>query len=329
MAKRQSRRIGPGVKYSALKLSQNDQLFYYATIPIEDIFPYCMVSTREKDPEGGFQRSLSRDRAEDIAEYLNSGTGSIPTNIVLSAQPIATLSFHNKQISFERTEGAFLVLDGQHRLWGYQICMEKHSKNHRVPVAIYTGLSRADEARLFIDINTNQRGVPATLLLDIKQVAQIETGLEPRLRSLFDFLNKNDASPLIGRLSPTKASKGKINRVTFNRALTDSMRSIGVGLDDEKFKQLVLNYLKALEQSLSGFPLIFKATIFEAVFAVMDDVVRIAITNSGNAKVKSLGMIIKSMNAVDLKASGYGRKDLTDALRAAVKSNININAAEL
>src|SRR5205085_1280055 len=110
-------------------------------------------------PEQGFQRTLSEVRADDISRYLSSGNGSIPTNVVLSAQPSAEFAYNprSKTISFSRVERAFLVLDGQHRLWGYS----KSPVKHRVPVAIYDGLTRSEEAKLFIDINTNQRGVPA------------------------------------------------------------------------------------------------------------------------------------------------------------------------
>lgn len=314
--------------YSALKLSQNDQEFYYATIPVEELFQYCLVSRREEDAEKGFQRALARDRAEDIAKYLKTSRGSIPTNVVLSAQEIANLSFKSKQINFTRTEGAFLVLDGQHRLWGYQICFEKYKKSHRVPVAIYANLSRADEAKLFIDINTNQRGVPATLLLDIKQVAQLEEGLEPQLRELFDFLNKNESSPLKGLFSPIKSARGKVNRVTFNRALAEPIRAFPE-LDKAKFQQLTLNYAKALEASLSHFASLGKATVFEAVFSVMDEVIRISIANNRNAKVSSLATVVRSMSVIDLKTTKMSKKDLAEALKTAVRTNINVASVEI
>ena len=47
----------------------------------------------------------------------------------------------NKGLSFKRVPSAFVILDGQHRMWGYQMCAARH----RIPVAIYEGLSRADE----------------------------------------------------------------------------------------------------------------------------------------------------------------------------------------
>jgi hypothetical protein len=56
--------------------------------------------------------------------------------------------------------------------------IQKFPVKHRVLVAKYEGLSRAEETKLFIDINTNQRGAPAALLLDIKQLDQIKTAKE-------------------------------------------------------------------------------------------------------------------------------------------------------
>jgi DNA sulfur modification protein DndB len=117
---------------------------------VDDLFDYCFVARRKEDSQEGFQRALTEVRADDISRYLSSGNGSIPTNVVLSAQSEAVLQYNarSKQIIFERVPRAFLVLDGQHRLWGYSKCPVKH----RVPVAIYEGLSRAEEAKLFIDI---------------------------------------------------------------------------------------------------------------------------------------------------------------------------------
>jgi DNA sulfur modification protein DndB len=108
--------------YRALLLTQNGRRFYFATIPVDELSPFCFVARRDEAPAIGFQRSLNEPRADDIAKYLAVGSGSIPSNIVLSAQSIATLRNDPRagSISFVPTQGAFLVLDGQHRLWGYQ-----------------------------------------------------------------------------------------------------------------------------------------------------------------------------------------------------------------
>lgn len=223
-----SHKKGSFASFAAVPMAQNNHKFYITTIPAEDIFPYCFVARREEEPILGFQRNLNLERAKDIAKYLDNSQGSIPTNIVLSAQETAEVTYKskNKTLQYKREPKSFLVLDGQHRLYGYGLTRKKH----RIPVAIYEGLSRKEEASLFIDINTNQKGVPASLLLDIKQVAEREDEKEATLRLIFDKLNSKSDSPLNGLLSPMKSASGKISRVTFNKAMGPIIDSLSIPL---------------------------------------------------------------------------------------------------
>lgn len=102
--------------YTALKLKQNNHTIYYLTIPVSELVRYCYVSRRSEDFDSGFQRNLSESRADEIAAYLKGGDGSVPSNIVLSAQASSELEHDgtSKGLSFMRTKGAFLVIDGQH-----------------------------------------------------------------------------------------------------------------------------------------------------------------------------------------------------------------------
>lgn len=197
-------------------ITQNDYKFYSLTLPSDVIGDTCFVTTRYEDPDEGFQRRLDEKKAKEIAEYIDQGFGTIPNAIVISAQAAAELIVKpgGRALQFNRHPKAFLVIDGQHRAWGY-----KMAKSHlRVPVIIYQGLSRKEETRLFIDINTKQRPVPNELLLDIKHLADLEKGPESLLRELFDAFNKNPDSVLMGMLSPHEKTKGKISRTTFNAA---------------------------------------------------------------------------------------------------------------
>ena len=155
------------------------------------------------------------------------------------------------------------VLDGQHRLWGYQKCAIRH----RVPVAIYSGLTRAEEARLFIDINTTQKGVPAALLLDIKQLAEYESKRETLLRELFDRLQRDSHSPIAGKLSAAKSLTGRISRVTFNKAVSTALSS-GVLLDaaPEARYRLILNFLNAFDAELPNKDSAATVSIFRGNF---------------------------------------------------------------
>jgi DNA sulfur modification protein DndB len=311
--------------YPALPLTQNKHRFFFTTIPVEDLFPGCFVARRTEDPQLGFQRALTEPRADDISRYLSAGNGSIPTNIVLSAQPEAELQYNprSKTLSFSRVPRAFLVLDGQHRLWGYAKCPVKH----RVPVAIYDGLNRAEEAKLFIDINTNQRGVPAALLLDIKQVAEIETAKESMIRSLFDQLQKDPGSAIHGHLSPAQSVPGRISRVTFNRSIgtalnSDLVRTLKI---DDTYR-LIRNYINAYDAELAEKGTLLRAAYFEAIFEVFDEVLRATMNAQGNLKQQSLQRAIQPIAKLDF--SGRGRltkKAYVELMQASIRRSVAVS----
>lgn len=303
--------VGSRASYPALPLEQNGQKFYIATIPKEDIFPFCTVSDRFDDPVEGFQRALDVTRARSIARYLDGSEGSIPTNLVLSARDITGLKYNskNKTIQFLRVPKGFLVLDGQHRLYGYGLTQ----KAHRVPVAIYENLERKAEVRLFIDINTTQRGVPAALLLDIKHLAEREDEAEAQLRELFDYLNSQSDSPFVGLMSPSEASKGRISRPGFNRAVGPVLRApLMERLPKQKRFELFKNYMRALDQTLADPKLLRVNVYLEAFSAILEEVLRVSREASGNFKFPSLCKAIAPFGALNFsEVSAKGKARLT------------------
>lgn len=290
---------GTTASYPAMPLTQNDMTFYLVTIPVEDIFPYCFVSRRVENNLDGFQRALDLNRAIDIARYLDNSSGSIPTNMVLSAQEDASVQYNSKTktLKFKRLNNSFLVIDGQHRLFGYGLTKKKH----RVPVAIYSGLTRSQEASLFIDVNTNQRGVPAALLLDIKQVAERENASETTLRIFFDKFSEDSESPFCGYMSPSESKAGKISRVLFNKSFLPLLNNNVIQkLNEEKQYLLLKNYFKAIENFMSQPDMLYKSAYFEAFCELFDDVLKISYSKYHDYKLDSLTKVIEPIKNVDL-----------------------------
>jgi DGQHR domain-containing protein len=227
----------------------------------------CKVSTRSEDPKKGFQRSLDKKRASEIAEYIDKGFGTIPNSIILSAQKEANFKVvgRGKTIEFNDVPGAFLILDGQHRVYGFQL-----TKNTtRVPVVIYNGLDRTSETRLFIDINTKQKPVPAPLLLDIKRLAEIETNEENRLRDIFDEFHNNPSSVLKGFTSPAEASKSLLTRVSFNHGVKPLMASFEQREPGDIYK-ILNSYLSVFDTFAFGKTkekVVAKPVVFRALMA--------------------------------------------------------------
>jgi len=263
---------GDRLRYSVSLVTQVAKRFHTLTMPSNILAKTCFVSTREEDPIKGFQRLLDEKRAKDIAHYIDDGLGSIPTSIVLSAQPEAELKVigKGKTIEFTYTPKAFLILDGQHRVFGFS----KTKTALRVPVVIYNGLSRKDESRLFIDINTKQRPVPSELLLDIKKLAEYDTDIEELLREIFDTFDQDSSSPLIGLLSPAKRSKNKISRTTFNAAVKPLV-PIFADKEDYEIYEALSSYLTAFLTGFKGIDadkLITNPTVFRAVMQLFKEV---------------------------------------------------------
>jgi DGQHR domain-containing protein len=323
-------KAGSTASYPALALEQNGQKFYIATIPKEDIFPFCTVSDRFEDPKEGFQRSLDIVRAKSIARYLDGSEGSIPTNLVLSARGQTKLKYNskNKTVQFLRVPKGFLVLDGQHRLYGYGLTQ----KPHRVPVAIYEGLERKEEVRLFIDINTTQRGVPAALLLDIKHLAEREDEAEAALRQLFDYLASQSDSPFFGLMSPSEAAKGRISRPGFNRAIGPILLlPLMEQLPRQKRFELFKNYVRALDQTLMD-PKILRTNVYlEAFAAIFEEVLRVSREIGGNFKYPSLCEAVAPFGRLDfsnISAKGKARltkNTLLDVLKQQLRGSVSID----
>src|SRR5579871_4361386 len=206
---------GDTISYTASLVRQGKYRFYTLTMPADILAETCAVDRRVEKPLLGFQRRLDHRRAREIAHYIDEGLGMIPGSIILSSQPDANFKYNTakRTISFKKIPRAFLILDGQHRVYGFH---QAKNKRLRVPVVIYDRLTTAEEVSLFMDINTKQRPVPNELLLDIKKMAQAESNEEATLRTVYDLFNKETESPLFGLMTPSEKGEGKLSRVSFN-----------------------------------------------------------------------------------------------------------------
>lgn len=235
------------LSFGASLVSQGHHRFYTLTVPAEVLAKTCFVTTRDEDPAEGFQRLLSTSRAQEIADYIDSGFGTIPTSIILSAQPEASFEYNtrNKTVSFKYTEHAFLIIDGQHRVYGFRLA----KSDLRVPVVIYSGLSKQDETRLFIDINTKQKPVPNELLLDIRKLASYQDDTETILGQIFDLFDNEPGNPLFGRMSPRARKRNLISRVTFNSALKPLLSLFKDASPLQIFETMSAYYASVVRQS--------------------------------------------------------------------------------
>jgi len=317
------------LRYSISLVTQGRHKFFTLTMPSNVLAKTCFVTTRDEDPRDGFQRVLDEKRAQEIADYIDTGFGTIPSSIVLSAQPDAQLTVigKGKTIEFKRTKKAFLVLDGQHRVFGFSLA---HT-SLRVPVVVYNELSRKDESRLFIDINTKQRPVSNELLLDIKKLAEYESDDEKLIGEVFDLFTTRTESPLLGLMSPAERKKGAISRVTFNAALRPLLPILGESDPSEIYDALsafLSAFIKGADR-LKAKNVITKPPVFRAAILLFPEAAQRVKDKFGKPYSidnfsEILQLMFKRVKVKTLKHPGNSHKELHAFLSKSLKTGFTL-----
>ncbi|MGI0016475.1 MAG: DGQHR domain-containing protein, partial [Nitrososphaera sp.] len=173
---------------------------------------------RLKKPEKGFQRIVKRERAEQIAAAVLDHRRTFPNAIILATKT-QNLEVTDCRL---RLDGKlkFLVVDGQHRLWA-----QKYSTFHAsYACIIHCGLSLIEMAKLFLEINDNQKRVPSSLRWDLVRLVRPEDDQAAIAAvDLVYELTNSEESPLYQRVDLTGEAPDK----TVNQgSLAPALKSI-------------------------------------------------------------------------------------------------------
>lgn len=321
------------LSYASILVTQGKYTFHIVSMPSSIFKESCFTVSRTDDPINGFQRNLDETRADEISEYINNELGSIPTAIILSAQPEADFkrNIPNKTISFQRHPNAFLIIDGQHRVWGYK----KSNKDIRVPVIIYEGLTRVEEAQLFIDINENQKKVPDELILDVKRLLEKETEDERICGELFAMFLSNSSSSLNQYINLGENKRGNLSRIVFYNSVSPLIKNTLHKYDTKTKFEIINNYLNAfnytfncISDSLNG--CIGKTVIFQALMNISDFIINLTYSSSKKLDFKSfcdtLNPIISNMSENTVKKPGKSYKAFSEKIKeATIKKSLPMN----
>lgn len=319
--------IGSEVRYAISLVRQGEHRFYTLTMPSSVLAACAYATSKDEDPKAGFQRVLDEGRAQEIADYIDSG-GTIPSPVVLSAQSESDFKSvdRSKTASFKFSPHAFLIIDGQHRVFGFA----KAKTAFRVPVVVYDNLSKEQEARLFIDINTKQRPVSKELLLAIKSLANSETDIEARLGQVFDLFDQHPKSALLGLTSSTKKATGLVDRVTFNTGLRPHLPMFD-GREVKYIFEIWNMYLLAVMSGLRAKEVagaIGKKTTFRAFCEIFPDVIqRVQDKFGSNYTADKFAAVIGPV--FSLKSTSFSRppasiSDLSETMKKSMRSGLSV-----
>jgi len=177
---------------------QEDPPIYVASILGSWLLKHSSPKWRIKDPSKGFQRVVKEDRAREIATAVLDQKRTFPNAIVLATN-IENFDFKKNKIEVN-SKAKFLVVDGQHRLWA-----QKFSQfDAEYACTIHCNLDEVAMARLFLEINDNQKRVPSSLRWDlVRLVRPNDDPFSIAAAELVFSLATNNNSPLYQRIDLT------------------------------------------------------------------------------------------------------------------------------
>jgi DGQHR domain-containing protein len=244
-------------------------------------------------------------------------------------EPAAELGYsrRTRTLSFKKIPRAFLILDGQHRVYGFRLA----NSRLRIPVVISNNLSRSDECRLFMDINTKQRPVPNELILDTSRLAETESDLDALFHDVFDHFNTDQKSPLFGRMSPAARSRGKISRVTFNAALKAIDHTFSES-DPERVYSALSSYLQACVSGLRSHDAeanITNPTLFRALVLLFPTIAEpVADRHGGEFSPANfdeiVGPLFRRMKRAGLQLPGQSHQRLHETFRKTLRTGFTL-----
>ena len=172
----------------AIQIKQPGGKCYVTALHPSDLLKIAYVYRRSLGEKEAYQRIIKRGRLAEIAKFESKGSSLLPNNVILAFE--SKVKFHESsegdegdssisggilgELTIPLTYCSAWVVDGQHRLFGFT--RTKYSKQSEerfeVPVVAFEGLPTPGQARMFIDINNNQKKMDKTLLSDLMTVVQ-------------------------------------------------------------------------------------------------------------------------------------------------------------
>lgn len=308
MATKRQVKASPTPKtFSAFDLSREGVGLYIIAVKPSEIFHYTRVSRVEEDAEAGFQRALEPHRVKRIAEYITDGK-VVPGAIILSAQDSSKVSFNKStgKIQFPGEAGFFLVIDGQHRLFGSLKAEVDFGADLKIPICILSNLTHAEEVQYFIDINGNQKGVTKTLRIELTKFLVEEESIDAIRLRLFDDLNTDPESPLFGHLSATRRGVGVISHVPFKAALDKVLDKDPLKkFEYDKKKKLINNFLLGVVNNLMEVEQekrIYQSAFFQAIFRVFEKACEVSLMYHRNYSEKSFESIFGFLQDINYES---------------------------
>lgn len=201
------------IMVDAKKVTHPGGNFYSFLLDTDKLLKIAYVSTDEK--EKGVQRPLSEKRCKDVAKFIDSKKGVFANNIILNLTRESYYDEENENLYIADIEKSAWVVDGQHRLYGFEYAKETYT----LLCSAFIDLDVNREAEIFITINKEQKGISASVIYDLIPLIKNADYLQIRSQSLVSRFNEDIESPWYNEIKMLGIGKGLITQATFAKSI--------------------------------------------------------------------------------------------------------------
>jgi len=236
----------------------SDIAVYTFPMKVKDVVGIHYVAVRGRDrEEAAVQRVLSKRRISSIRDFVLGGNMFFNTFILnwTNSQVEAKLDGEGR-ITIPICPGSAQVIDGQHRLAGLEAAMQADQGigEQKILVSLCIGLSTKQAALIFLNINSEQRPAPKSLIYDLfGEVEDDADHIINRANDIAKELNDNPDSSFHDLIKYPGAPRGSgaIDLSTVVSSLKEHLGPEGifakVNLRSLNYQQMVImNYFNAL-----------------------------------------------------------------------------------
>ncbi len=242
-------------EFVSVKLGDIDAHIF--PMKIKDVLPIYYVAVRGRDNvEGAVQRVLNKRRIASIKNFVLEGNMFFNSFILNWVDENYPVILKDKTLRIPQVSAGAQVIDGQHRLEGLKQAVEEKPEigEQSVIIVLVQNLSTPDAARIFLNINTEQKPVPNSLVYDLFGEVRSKDYYIVRAKDIAEKLHEDPESPYYQciKMPGSAQGVGKVDLSTVVNALKSYTIEGGVfseyHLDDYELQyRVICNYFGVIK----------------------------------------------------------------------------------
>lgn len=239
-------------QYITTKLGGVDAKIFM--MKVKELLPIYYVAVRGRDDvPGAVQRVLNKRRITSIRDFVLEGNIFFNMFLLNWVDEKCPIEIKNEKLFIPMVSEGAQVIDGQHRLEGLKQAYEINPSigEQQVVVLLTEHLTTPGAARIFLNINTEQKPVPNSLVYDLFGEVKEKNFYIVRANDIAKKLHEEIESPYYQCIKMPGSSTGKVDLSTVVNAIKQFTKEKGIFeeyrlRDFESQYKIIFNFFSAV-----------------------------------------------------------------------------------